>query len=142
MLASTNFSFVCSFTILFLLIYTSTVLASSLLIPSSNYHAFADHQERQIAIIDVGGNPSGIALDKRSNMMYVALYSADAIAKIDPNNNRVIHRIPVGNGPQDVAFNDANGMIYVANHDDNTVSVVDTNNVIVDTITVGIAPWD
>ena len=140
MLALTNFSFVCSFTI-FLLIYTSPVLTSSL-IPSSNYHAFADHQERQIAIIDVGGNPSGIALDKRSNMMYVALYSADAIAKIDPNNNRVIYRIPVGNGPQDIAFNDANGMIYVANHDDNTVSVVDTNNVIVDTITVGIAPWD
>ena len=123
MLFHTNFSFVCSFTI-FLPIYTSTILASSL-IPSSNYHAFADHQERQIAIIDVGGNPSSIALDKRSNMMYVALYSADAIAKIDPNNNRVIHRIPVGNGPQDVAFNDANGMIYVANHDDNTVSVID-----------------
>jgi hypothetical protein len=75
MLALTNFSFVYSFTI-FLLIYTSTVLTSSL-IPSSNYHAFADHQERQIAIIDVGGNPSGIALDKRSNMMYVALYSAN-----------------------------------------------------------------
>jgi YVTN family beta-propeller protein len=123
MLCRTNFSFVCSFTI-FLLIYTSTVLTSSL-IPSSNYHAFADHQERQIAIIDVGGNPSGIALDKRSNMMYVALYSADAIAKIDPNNNRVIYRIPIGNGPQDVAFNDANGIIYLANHDDNTVSVID-----------------
>ena len=123
MLALTNFSFVYSFTI-FLLIYISTVLTSSL-IPSSNYHAFADHQERQIAIIDVGGNPSGIALDKRSNMMYVALYSANAIAKIDPNNNRVIYRIPVGNGPQDIAFNDANGMIYVANRDDNTVSVID-----------------
>ena len=51
------------------LIYTSTVLASSLLIPSSDYHAFADHQERQVAIIDVDGNPRGIALDKRSNMM-------------------------------------------------------------------------
>ena len=123
MLALTNFSFVCSFTI-FLLNYTSTVFTSSL-IPSSNYHAFADHQERQIAIIDVGGNPSGIALDKRSNMMYVALYSANAIAKIDPNNNRVIYRIPVGNGPQEIAFNDANGMIYVANHNDNTVSVID-----------------
>jgi YVTN family beta-propeller protein len=123
MLALTNFSFVYSFTI-FLLIYTSTVLTSSL-IPSSNYRAFADHQERQIAIIDVGGNPSGIALDKRSNMMYVALYSANAIAKIDPNNNRVIYRIPVGNGPQEIAFNDANGMIYVANHNDNTVSVID-----------------
>jgi YVTN family beta-propeller protein len=74
----------------------------------------------------VGGNLTEIALDKRSNMMYVALYSADAIAKIDPNNNRVIHRIPVGNGPEDIAFNDANGMIYVDNHDDNTVSVIDT----------------
>jgi YVTN family beta-propeller protein len=73
----------------------------------------------------MGGNPSGIALDKRSNMMYVALYSANAIAKIDPNNNRVIYRIPVGNGPQEIAFNDANGMIYVANHNDNTVSVID-----------------
>ncbi len=123
MFSPKNFSFVCSFTIFFL-IYTSTVLTSPL-IPSSNYHAFADHQERQIAIIDVGGNSTGIALDKRSNMMYVALYSADAIAKIDPNNNRVIRRILVGNGPQDVAFNDANGMIYVPNHDDNTVSVID-----------------
>src|SRR5919107_5173758 len=122
MLAFTNFSFVYSFTI-FLLIYTSTVLTSPL-IPSSNYHAFADHQERQIAIIDMGGNLTGIALDKRSNMMYVALYSANAIAKIDPNNNRAIYRIPVGNSPQDIAFNDANGMIYVTNHDDNTISVI------------------
>ena len=39
-------------------------------IPSSDYHAFADHQERQVAIIDVDGNPRGIALDKRSNMMH------------------------------------------------------------------------
>jgi YVTN family beta-propeller protein len=124
MLSSTNFSFVCLFTLL-LLIYTSTVLTTSSLIPSSKYHAFADHQERQIAIIDVGGSPRGIALDKRSNMMYIALYSADTVAKIDPNNNRVIHRIPAGDGPQDVAFNDANGMIYVSNHDDNTVSVID-----------------
>ena len=30
----------------------------SSLIPSSNYHAFAYHQERQVAIIDVGGNPA------------------------------------------------------------------------------------
>ena len=73
--------------------YTSTVLASSLLIPSSDYHAFADHQERQVAVIDVDGNPRGIALDKRSNMMYV-LYSDDVLAQIDPNNNRVIHRVP------------------------------------------------
>ncbi len=80
------------------LVYTSTVLTSSL-IPSSNYHAFADHQERQVAIIDVGGSPRGIALDKRSNMMYIALYSADTVAKIDPNNNRAIHRIPAGDGP-------------------------------------------
>ena len=127
MLESTNFSFVCSFTMLFLLIYTSTVLASSLLIPSSDYHAFADHQERQVAIIDVDGNPRGIALDKRSNMMYVALYSDDVLAQIDPNNNRVIHRVPVGDGPQDVAFNDANGMIYVSNHDDNTISLIDAS---------------
>ena len=126
MLASTNFSFVCSFTMLFLLIFTSTVLASSLLIPSSDYHAFADHQERQVAIIDVDGNPRGIALDKRSNMMYVALYSDDVLAQIDPNNNRVIHRVPVGDGPQDVAFND-NGMIYVSNHDDNTISLIDAS---------------
>src|SRR5919202_4354617 len=123
MLSAKNFSLINSLTV-FLLLYTSTIIMSSSLIPSSNYHAFADHQERQVAIIDVGGNPSGIALDKRSNMMYVALYSADAIAKIDPNNNRVMYRIPVGNGPQDVAFNDANGMMYVTNQGDNTVSMI------------------
>src|SRR5215203_1565235 len=122
MLASKNFFFVCSFTI-FILMFTSTVFTSSL-ISSSNYRAFADHQERQVDTIDVGGSPRGIALDKQSNMMYIALYSADAVAKIDPNNNRVIYRIPVGEGPQDIAFNDANGMIYVANHDDSTVSVI------------------
>src|SRR5215218_1017900 len=122
MLTSKNFLFICSLTI-FILIFTLAVFTSSL-IPSLNYHAFADHQERQVDTIDVGGSPRGIALDKQSNMMYIALYSADAVAKIDPNNNRVIYRIPVGEGPQDIAFNDANGMIYVANHDDSTVSVI------------------
>src|SRR5919107_3995872 len=123
MLDSKNFLFVCSLT-MFILMFTSALFTSSL-IPSLNYHAFADHQERQIDTIDVGGgNPRGIALDKQSNMMYIALYSADAVAKIDPNNNRVIYRIPVGEGPQDIAFNDANGMIYVTNRDDSTVSVI------------------
>ena len=50
-----------------------------------------------------------VSLLTSENMMYVALYSDDVLAQIDPNNNRVIHRVPVGDGPQDVAFNDANG---------------------------------
>ncbi|HJU96172.1 MAG TPA: hypothetical protein VJ643_09100 [Nitrososphaera sp.] len=41
--------------------YTSAVLTLPLT-PSSNYRAFADNQERQIAIIGVGGNSTGIAL--------------------------------------------------------------------------------
>jgi hypothetical protein len=45
----------------------------SIINPDSNYNAFADHQEHQIARIDVGSSSRSIALDPRRSMVYGAL---------------------------------------------------------------------
>ena len=65
-----------------------------------------------------GAAPNSIAVDAKNNIAYVALYNANAIGVVDPQqgaNNPVIGMIPVAYAPSSVVLDEANYSLIVAN---------------------------
>jgi YVTN family beta-propeller protein len=68
-------------------------------------------------------SPLGLALSDDGRFAYVALHTADALAVVDLNEDRVLAEIPVGGKPYDVALH--GGTAYVTCEDDDTLVLVD-----------------
>jgi len=108
--------------------------------------------------ITVGLNPFGLAVNTKTNMIYVAniggagFFGCDSdpsysVSVIDGSTNIVVNTITVGLGPAAVAVNPKTNKIYVTVNggcctSGNTVAVVDgSTNAVVDTITVADDPF-
>ena len=83
--------------------------------------------------IAVGSFPNGIAVDERTNTVYVANFGDNTVSVIDgatcnARNHAGCGQVPVtvavGNRPVRLALNVVTDTIYVANEADNTVSVI------------------
>ena len=90
--------------------------------------------KRRPATVNVGETPGGIALDARTNTIYVTGESSNDVAVIDGKtcNARVRTgcrrrpiRIAAGLGARGIAVNQVTHTVYVANTAANTVSVID-----------------
>lgn len=95
----------------------------------------------QVASIDVGSEPYGLALANVSGTakLYVANTNGNTVSVIDTLLNRVIKTISVGLKPYYVAA--FGGTMYVTNGQSNTVSVISAaTNTVIDTIPVGAYP--
>ncbi|HMF20141.1 MAG TPA: c-type cytochrome [Gemmataceae bacterium] len=68
-------------------------------------------------------SPLGLAVDPTSQIAYVALHTADALAVVDLKNNEVVDEIAVGRKPYDVALH--KGIAYVTCEADDTLVLVD-----------------
>jgi prepilin-type N-terminal cleavage/methylation domain-containing protein len=76
--------------------------------------------------IDVGAGPADVAVDPKTNMVYVANAADDSVSVIDGDTDTVVGSpIHVGASPQNITVNPAKNKIYVANANDLTVSVID-----------------
>ncbi len=63
-----------------------------------------------------GAGPNSIAVDQKTNMAYVALYNANAIAVVSLNGGGSLQgMIPVGYAPSSVVLNAADNTLLVAN---------------------------
>jgi YVTN family beta-propeller protein len=62
-----------------------------------------------------GVGPNSIAVDARSNLAYVALYNANAIAVVDLNASAVNGLVPVGYAPSSVVLDPMDNALLVAN---------------------------
>lgn len=87
-----------------------------------------------VATINVGTNPSGIAVTHDNSFVYVANSGSNTVSVINTSNNSV-QTIDGFNTPYSVTINPANTLVYVTNSGQgagqNTVSVIDiaTNNI-------------
>ncbi len=86
------------------------------------------------ATIDVGQAPGGIALDTRTDTIYVTGESSDDVSVIDGRTcnargftgcrQKPVH-VLAGSGARGIAVDEQTGTVYVANTNANTVSVID-----------------
>ena len=103
-------------------------------VASSGTVSFVDlRQAREVAQVDVGLHPSGLALSVDGGRLYVANANSDLVSVIDVARRRVIENInvrlspelPFGSAPNALAVSPDNTTLYVANGTDNAIAVVE-----------------
>jgi YVTN family beta-propeller protein len=76
------------------------------------------------ATIPVGRAPEAVAADPKTNTIYTANETDNAVSVISGRTSTVTATIPVGSVPRGVAVDPKTSTIYVANLDSDTVSVL------------------
>jgi YVTN family beta-propeller protein len=80
---------------------------------------------RQDRTLQVGANPTGLAVNPVRNEVYVVNTQSGSISVIDVESNRVAATIPVHRLPYFISVEPSGNRAYVANSGSNTVSVLD-----------------
>lgn len=80
---------------------------------------------QEAGTIQVGADPTAIAINPRHDEVYVANTGGSSVSVIDAVHNRVVYTIPVHRGPSAIAVGKEGALAYVANSLSNNVSVVD-----------------
>lgn len=75
--------------------------------------------------VKVGANPIALAIDRKTNIIYVANTGGGSISVIDGVSDDVVATIPGEAHPYAIAVNDTTGTVYVTNTYSNAVTVVD-----------------
>jgi YVTN family beta-propeller protein len=83
-------------------------------------------QLRVARTIDVGANPTGIALSPDGEQVWVAVSGANRVAVINRATGTVAARVAVGQGPVNIRVGAR--FAWTANFDDNSVTRIDTTN--------------
>ncbi len=107
------------------------------------------HAASVIATVPVGSQPHGVAVNRRTNLIYVANTgggSGNTVSVIEGLTNTVSTTLVVGLEPFGVAVNPLTSRIYVSNHVSDSVSVIDGDplspnfHTVIATIPVGNEP--
>jgi YVTN family beta-propeller protein len=97
-----------------------------------NYH---------ITDIRVGDTPQGVAINPRTNTVYISNTRSNSISVIDGTSDKVVKTIDIDYSPFGMAFNPNTNKLYVANTEGGTVSVIDgISNKVVKTVITGGSP--
>lgn len=88
-----------------------------------------------ITTISVGTQPLGVAVNQKTNTVYVSNYQDNSVSVINAATNTVVATVAVGKGPQAIlAYTPAN-LVYVNNVTDRTISVINgSTNTVVNTV--------
>jgi YVTN family beta-propeller protein len=92
--------------------------------------------------IETGGIPCAVAVNERTNTIYVTDYSGNSLRVISDDKRQVVATIPVGLRPEAVAVDADHNRIYVANTSGRSISVIDGSvNRVAKTEPVRAAPY-
>jgi YVTN family beta-propeller protein len=80
---------------------------------------------RQDRTLQVGTQPSALAVNPVRNEVYVVNTLSGSVSVIDAESNRIVATIPVHRLPRSIAVDTTGHRAYVANSGSNTVSVLD-----------------
>lgn len=79
--------------------------------------------------IPVPGHPTGIALNRTADRLYVTTDTpADSVLAVDLKTGKVLSEIPVGHAPRSPVLSADESLLYVCNRFDNDLSVIDLNS--------------
>jgi YVTN family beta-propeller protein len=96
--------------------------------------------QRVIATISVGQRPMYIAVDQKTNRIYVSNQTDDTVSVIDGVTNQVLATVKVGRYPNGIAVNSKTNTIYVANLSSGSLSIIDGTKLTVSTVRLGSYP--
>ena len=82
----------------------------------------------------------GVAVDPKTNRLFVAAQGSDNLAIIDLASGKTLQRVSTGAGPLNVAFDPARRLAYVSNRVSGTVSVVDPDGKLIANLAGGTFP--
>ena len=89
-----------------------------------------------------GAIPCAIAVNSKTNTLYVADYGDNTVSVIDAMTGQKMATIPVGHHPKAIAIDANSNLVFVANTGDDTVMVIDTaSNGVVATLPAGKNPY-
>jgi YVTN family beta-propeller protein len=80
---------------------------------------------RQDRTLQVGAEPSSLAVNPERNEVYVVNTQSGSVSVIDAESNRVVSTISVHRLPRSIAVDATGHRAYVANSGSNTVSIID-----------------
>lgn len=94
------------------------------------------------SILPAGHTPCAVAVNPRSNTVYVANYADRSVTILDAGTGRTTATIAVGEHPQAVAVDAQRNLAYVANTFSNTVTIINgASRKAVATLPAGKAPY-
>ncbi len=85
-------------------------------------------QLRQVAIIEIPGNPGFDSIAFVNGFLVIAHTGADAVDVFDTNKRRLVKQIKGIGAPRGIAVDEQNGKVYVGNTDAKNIAVVTMNN--------------
>jgi YVTN family beta-propeller protein len=74
--------------------------------------------------LDPGGEPTGLAIDLRNNLLFSACSEAKQIIVMDAANGKVVAALPMGEGCDGIVFIPRDGLIVSSNGGDGTLTIV------------------
>lgn len=80
-----------------------------------------------LAEIEVGVHPTTIAVNRKTNYIYVANNGGESLSVIDGKNNSVVTVISVGKNPTNIVLNENTNKVYVINRLSRSISIIDGN---------------
>lgn len=80
---------------------------------------------RQDRVLQVGADPTGIAINPKKNEVYAVNTGSGTISVINAEDNRVVATVPIHRKPYFIDVNRDGTRAYVANSGSNNVSVID-----------------
>jgi len=91
--------------------------------------------------LPAGEIPCSIAVNSKTNTLYVANYGDNTVSVLDAKTQRTVATIHVGDHPKSIAFDPIRNLVFVANTHDNTVTVIDAiHNTVLTTLPAGKSP--
>ena len=92
--------------------------------------------------LPAGTIPCAIAVNSKSNTLYVANYGNSTVSVIDATSVRKTATVAVGNHPKAIAIYINRNLVYVASTGDGTISVIDAaKNEVLTTLPAGKNPY-
>jgi len=79
--------------------------------------------DHSLTLLDVGKNPTNLALKPDGGEVFVSNYDSGSISEIDTQNNQVGNTFPIGNRPAVAIVSGDNGALYVANAGADSISL-------------------
>jgi YVTN family beta-propeller protein len=96
--------------------------------PAQNGVTVFDRDKASATIVKVGKGPVALAINEKTNRIYVANNGGGSVSVIDGTNDAVVATVNVGNLPYVLAVNPVTNKIFVSNTFSNEITLIDGAN--------------